>query len=200
MLSQWRWEGRPGPAPPDAGPPAAPAPSRPPDWSPPAALPSAQAPLPKPAPATAAPPERAPAPAQTEPPANPSLRRILYEAIRDTGQTIRLITIMAFASPGIAAIVEAARGVHLHLLGYTVPAPAIAGAGTATATLLVAVVAIIRTIATALRPPTTPPAIGEDPPSANLPPRNPGQGPRPPTSRRLQCTTRLSGPSRQASG
>jgi len=184
MLSQWRWEERPGPAPPSAGPPATPAPSRPPDWSPPAAPPSAQAPLLQSVPAAAVPPEGASAPAQPEHPANPSIRRILYEAIRDTGQTIRLIAIMAFASPGIAAIVEAARGVHLHLLGYTIPAPAIAGAGTATATLLVAVVAIVRTIATALRRPTTPPAIGGNPPSANLPPQNPGQGPRPPTSRR----------------
>jgi hypothetical protein len=86
-------------------------------------------------------------PSPPDPPADPSMRRIIFEAIQDTGKAIRLIAIMAFAFAGVAgvvAVVAAARGVHLHWRGSALPVPFLAALSTAGASAVTLVTLGVR--------------------------------------------------------
>jgi hypothetical protein len=75
-----------------------------------------------------------------DPPARPTLRRILFEALQDPAKARRLIEIMAalmaFGFTSLVAVVAAARGVHVQWQGSSISVPSIAALGTGSASVV----------------------------------------------------------------
>jgi hypothetical protein len=62
-----------------------------------------------------------PAPPDPSSPTNPSVLGLILNAIQDTGRTTRLISLLIAGSVGVAIVMEAAKGVHLHWPGFMMP-------------------------------------------------------------------------------